>query len=331
MIRGIEGDSFIASRLVAVEPMLQFGALLIHGERNLAIAGQGVLQSTTFFARVRAGIREGSFLPTASPGGAGIALSTSVARLLELKLGDSAVVLVQDATGSPYYLSYPVTGIFSSGVQQTDEGFFFISLADARKLLDLPDSASEIRMTLREPEAAPDVSRRIAALFPGEKPLIQTWRDIQGGLVSLINLGDVYSTVMDVIIAIVAATVITNSILMTIFERIPTFGTLRAIGLRRRQLFWVLMEEGALLGSVGSILGLAFGVPLVLYLQANGLNVGAFSRVLGTTTTYHFALTLRAALTVFAAGVLVSAGGYLYGALVSVRTSLLASLEQGVS
>ena len=329
MIRRIEGDPFIASRLLDIEPMLQFGALLIHGDRNLAIAGQAVEPSTRFFARVRSTIRAGAFLPSGDLHGSGVAVSTSIAHLLDLALGDSVVVLVQDATGSPYYLSYPVTGTFDSGVQQTDEGLFFISLDDAQRLLDLPNRASELRVTLKTPDAADGVGGRIAALFPEQKPLIQTWRDIQGGLISLINLGDIYSTVMDVIIAVVAATVITSSILMTIFERIPTFGTLRAIGLKRRQLFWILMEEGALLGCAGAILGMAVGVPLEVYLQVHGLNVGAFSRVLGTATTYHFALTLRGAITIFAAGVLIAAGGYLYGAVVSIRTSLLSSLEQG--
>jgi putative ABC transport system permease protein len=329
-IRRIEGDPLIASRLTDIEPMLEFGALLIHGDRNVAIAGEAVEPSTRFFARVRGNVRSGAFLPTGGSQGAGLAISTGIARLLGLKVADNVVVLVQDATGSPYYLSYPVTGIFESGVQQTDEGLFFISLSDAQRLLDLPHSVSELRLTLKEPDAAVAVARRVSALFPDERPFVQTWRDIQGGLISLINLGDIYSTVMEVIITVVAATVITSSILMTVFERIPTFGTLRAIGLKRRQLFWILLEEGLLLGCMGSVLGMAIGLPLELHLQVHGLNVGAFSRVLGTATTYHFALTMRGAITVFAAGVLIAVGGYLYGAVVSVRTSLLASLEQGV-
>ena len=240
------------------------------------------------------------------------------------------MVLVQDAGGSPYYLSYPVTGIYATGVQQTDDDTFFISLAEAQNLLDLSRGVTELRMTLTDPASAAAVTRDLASLFSAEKPFVQTWRDIQGGLVTLINLGNVYSTVIDVIIAVVAATVITSSILMTIFERIPTFGTLRAIGLKRRQLFWALMEEGVLLGVTGSAVGMVLGLPFVLYLQVHGLDVGAFSQVLGTSTAYYFTVTARGALTVFAAGILIAGLGYLYGAFVSVRMRLLESLEQGV-
>jgi putative ABC transport system permease protein len=325
IIQRIRGDRSVAREVTGVEPMLQFGALLVHGDRNVAMVGQAVEPTTRFFHNVRENMRAGQFLP-----GKGIALSQSIARLLGLSLSDRVVVLVQDATGSPYYLSYPVTGIFSTGVQQTDEGVFFIGLHDAQTLLDLPNSVSELRVTLAQPDAAPRVARELTSLLSREKPFIETWRDIQGGLVTLINLGNIYSMITDIIIAVVAATVITSSILMTIFERIPTFGTLRAIGLKRKQLFWSLLEEGILLGFLGSALGMAAGLPLVLYLQVHGLDVGAFSQVLGTTTAYHFVVTMRAALTVFAAGILIAVLGYLYGASVSVRMRLLDSLEQGV-
>ncbi len=318
MIDKIKGDASIAPHLAVIEPMLQFGALLVHGDKNVAIVGQAVEPDTRFFADVRKSVRAGSFLSAG-----GVSVSESIARLLGLALSDPIVVLVQDASGSPYYLSYPVTGIFSTGVEQTDEGVFFIGLKDAQNLLDLPHSASELRITLTQPEAAPGVAKSITSLFSDEKPTVETWREIQGGLVTLINLGNIYSLVIDIIIAVVAATVITSSILMTVFERIPTFGTLRAIGLKRRQLFWMLLEEGLLLGLLGSVLGMAAGLPLVGYLQVHGLDVGAFSQVLGTSTSYHFVVTARSALTVFGAGIFIAALGYMYGAFVSVRIRLL--------
>jgi len=327
MSRTIRADPFISSRLVNVEQMIQFGALLVNGDRNIAMAGQAVERSTRFFANVRNSVRSGQFLPG---GRSGIAISETIAKLLNVRLGDAVTVLVQDASGSPYYLSYPVTGVFSSGVQETDENMFFISLPDAQNLLDLTGRATELRLSVTSPAAAAAVAARISSLFSTSKPFVQTWQQIQGGLVTLINLGDIYGAVLDIIIVLVAATVITSSILMTIFQRIPTFGTLRAIGLRRNRLFWILMEEGLLLGLLGSALGMIIGLPLVLYLQAHGLSVGAVSQVLGTGTTYHFTVTVSDGIQVFLAGALIAFGGYLFGAAVSIRMSLLESLEQGV-
>ena len=331
MIARIQDDPVISPRLARAEPLIQFGALLVHGERNVAMAGNGIDPATRFFARVRNHVLEGSFLPTAASGGAsGIAFSAGTARLLEVKLGDPVVVLVQDSTGGPYYLSFPLTGIFSSGVQEIDDFVFFMGLGDAQRLLGLAGRATEIRIALTDPGSAHLVKQRLSTLFADERFSIRTWQDIQGGLIALIRLADLYSAVINLIVIIVAATVITSSVLMTILQRIPTFGALRAMGLKRRQLFRIILEEGLVLGIIGSVLGLAIGLPLVLYLQVHGLSVGAFSTVIGTGTTYHFMLTARGATVDFLAGVLIAAGGYLYGAMVCVQMRLIESLEQGV-
>ncbi len=331
MIERMRSDPAIAPRLTDAEPILQFGALLVHGERNVAMEGDGVDPSTLFFARVRSHMTGGSFLPKAGAGGTpGVALSAAIARLLDVKLGDAVVVLVQDSTGGPYYLSFPLTGIFSSGTPQIDDYVFFIGLDDARKLVGLSGQATEIRVALTDAAAAFPVRERLSALFPDQRPVIRTWQDIQGGLIALIRLGDLYSAVVNLIVIIVAATVITSTVLMTLLQRTATFGTLRAIGLKRHQLFGVILEEGLVLGFIGGALGMVVGLPLVLYLEVHGLSVGAFSRVIGTGSTYHFLLTARGAIVDFLAGVLIAAGGYLYGAWVSVRTSLTKSLEQGI-
>lgn len=327
VIGTIEADRSFAARAVRVEPLLHFGALLVKGARNVAMEGQGVLPDTSFFARVRSGMMEGAFLP-ASAGATGIALSQSTAKLLGLKLGDQVVVLVQDSTGSPYYLSYPLTGIFHSGVSEIDDGQFFLSLSDAQQLLAVSNQASEIRITLTVADQAASTAALLGPTLKGEGLSIQTWRQINGSLIVFIDMGDLFTAVINIFIVIVAATVITNSILMTVFERIPVFGTLRAIGLKRRQLFWMIIDEGFLLGLAGSILGLAIGVPLVLYFQVHGLNVGAISTALGTGTTYYFALTPVSVIEAFLAGALIAVVGSLYAAGVSMKMRLIETLQR---
>ncbi|HUX13622.1 MAG TPA: FtsX-like permease family protein [Spirochaetia bacterium] len=336
IISTLEAHSVFAERAVHVEPILHFGALLVNGDKNVAMEGQGVLPDTSFFDRVRSHMLEGTFLQKSAAqssaatatDGSGIALSASTAKLLNLKLGDQVVVLVQDSTGSPYYLSYPLTGIFHAGVTEIDEGNFFLSLGNAQQLLDVSGQASEIRITLRDPNSAAATAALLDPTLNDAGLSIQTWRQINGSLIVFIDMGDLFTLVINIFIVIVAATVITNSILMTVFERIPVFGTLRAIGLKRRQLFWMIIDEGFLLGLAGSILGLALGIPFVLYFQIHGLDVGAMSTALGTGTIYHFALTPVNVTESFLAGTLIAVVGSLYAAWVSVRMRLIETLQR---
>ena len=138
--------------IVRAEKLLNFGALLIHGDRNLTIMGQGVEPDTGFFSSVREGVVQGKFLSGKKDDG--VLLSARICELLDLSLGDGVIVLVEDSEGSPYYLEYPVTGIFETGSRETDEQVFFLSHADAGELLYLPDATTEIRITLSDREAA---------------------------------------------------------------------------------------------------------------------------------------------------------------------------------
>ncbi|HUX51741.1 MAG TPA: FtsX-like permease family protein [Spirochaetia bacterium] len=312
-------------RIRRMESILQFGALLIHNGKSIAMVGQGVKPDTAFFSRVTTHVVEGSFLPAAH---SGIALSASSARLLDLKLGDQLAVLVQDSTGSPYYLTYPVTGIYHSGVSEMDDSYFFLTLSDAQELLDLPNKATEIRITLNDPASASSVANRLSPILGPKKLSIETWRQINGSIIVFIDMSDWFTLIINVFIIIVSATVITNSILMTVLERIPVFGTLRAIGLKRSQLFLMIVDEGLMLGTIGSLIGIALSVPFVVYLQSHGLNVGAISTALGTGTTYYFSMTPRNGLLDFAGGVLIAVAGSLYAAMVSVRRTLIESLSQ---
>lgn len=326
LIGRLHKDSIFEQDATNAEPLLQFGALLVNGNKNLAMAGIGVKPNTRFYGQVRTGMVKGSFLPSAE--GGGIAVSESTARLLGLTLGSKVAVLVQDSSGSPYYLSYPVTGLFHSGVSEIDDSAFFVTLSAAQQLLNLPHRATEIRVTLGDANRAAAVASAIEPSLKKQGLSVETWRQINGNLVTLVDELNVFSFIIDLFIVIVAATVITNSILMTVFERISTFGTLRAIGLKRRQLFWMIVDEGLILGLIGSIIGLAIGLLPVLYFHVHGMNIGSLSSEFGTGTTFYTALTAGNGILDFVAGVLIAAGGTLYGALSSSRLSLIDSLRK---
>ncbi len=146
-------------------------------------------------------------------------------------------------------------------------------------------------------------------------------------MIIMIEFMDIFMIIMDLMVIIVAATVITNSILMNVFERTKEFGTLRAIGLKKWQLFWMLMTEGASNGVIGSILGLAIGIPLVLYFQSNGLDFGAVSETFGQGKVFNFSHNPANSFISFFSGILIALTGSLYAALASIKMRLIETLN----
>jgi putative ABC transport system permease protein len=79
---------------------------------------------------------------------------------------------------------------------------------------------------------------------------------------------------MLVILVVVVAFGILNTILMSVLERTRELGVLLALGLRPRAVFRLVYLESMLLGGVGLVLGLAVGIALVLWFQAHPVFLG---------------------------------------------------------
>lgn len=306
------------------EPVLLFEALILQDEKNLGMLGHGVVPTTTAFEAVREHMVAGEFLSAGRPG---TVISTSTADLLSIGIGDELLVLVQTTMGSPWYLSYRVIGLYETGVAENDDYAFFISHAEAQQLLFADNQTSEIRITLHDYRDADQVVRDLSPLLEEHDLFADTWRDIHGSIIVLVEAADVLMLLINVFVVIVAATVITNAILMTAFDRIDSFGALRAIGLKRRQLVGMLVNEGAIMGVVGSLVGLAIGIPVVLYLQKNGLNIGELGEFFGTGSRYYFDFEPVKALVVLGLGTLISVAGAGYAGWTTARMGLIDSLQ----
>lgn len=320
ILAALQGDP----RVTAAEPVLGFGALYLEDGKSLGLQVLGVTTDTGFFPKVRSGLDQGAFLPADNS----ILVSRSLVAFLGLEPGREVMLLTEDSGGSPYYLAFSLDGIFATDSLDFDDTTVLIGLEAARTMTWLPTGATEVRFTLMDRNLAADVA---AELGPGMAALgesIHDWRYLNAGLLSMVDMMDVFIWVFNLIVIIVAATVITNAILMNVFDRMREFGTLRAIGLRRGGLFRLIMLEGAVLGSVGSALGLAVGIPVVLYFQNNGLDWGGISEAFGMGSFFNFAFSPARSAADFAAGTLTALAGSFYAASIASRTRVVDALKE---
>jgi ABC-type antimicrobial peptide transport system permease subunit len=81
------------------------------------------------------------------------------------------------------------------------------------------------------------------------------------------RLDDVGNWIGNSVLIVVVGFGLLNTILMSVFERVREFGVLRALGLRPRAVFALVLIESLQLTLLGIALGLALGTPLVLWLS----------------------------------------------------------------
>lgn len=129
---------------------------------------------------------------------------------------------------------------------------------------------------LLQPGAAPEAVRERIRQLATERELplaTATWQDVGGFAGGVVGLASVLLVAISLLLGLFVFLVATGTLLLLARERVSEVGTLRAVGMQRRQVMSGLVLEGAMLGAVGSALGIALGVALVGLGAAQGLAV----------------------------------------------------------
>ncbi|MFP4383703.1 MAG: ABC transporter permease [Spirochaetia bacterium] len=309
-------------KVAVTEPLILFGSLLFNNDINLPALGIGITEESRYYRKALGSIKTGSGLRDRSS----ILISKQTAGLLETDTGAPLIVLSQDSTGSPFYMEFTVSGLFETGNQQFDTNHFFITHSAAQELLYLGEGTLEIRINLENPDQAGSVKKELSGILNEHDLEAETWREIHGSFIVAFELFDLFIWFIDLLVIIVTATVITNAILMNVFERTGEYGSLRALGLKKRQQAGMIVTEGTIQGILGSFGGLVFGIGLTLLAARSGINAGNFTESFGISRIIYPELTVLTVVRSFIAGIIISAAGSLYAAYVSSRKNITAML-----
>lgn len=196
-------------------------------------------------------------------------LPALLARGLKVKVGDSVVLVVTNASGSVNARPFTVRGILD---QVTGPGGRdgYIHINDARELLRMEKSElMEIAIRIKSLDALEKVQQRLASQLDTirnkeDKPAteLHTWKELSpfATIVKMIDLMTLFIRVM--LIAIVLVSVM-NVMLMAVYERIREIGTLAAIGTQPSKIMGLFLGEGLLLGLAGALAGVGLSYALV--------------------------------------------------------------------
>jgi lipoprotein-releasing system permease protein len=195
-----------------------------------------------------------------------IILGKEMADELGAKVG--SVVLVTSPQGEltpfglvPKYSRFRVAGIFDSGFYDYDLSWSFTRLSDAQKLFALGDVIQVIEFKIDDIYEAAQVGKELEeAAGPGfmttnwmeqNKPLFHALKTER--LVTFITVG---------LIVFVAALNILISLTMMVMEKTRDIAVLMSMGTRKAQVRKIFIAQGALIGLIGTALGLVLGYGL---------------------------------------------------------------------
>jgi len=194
----------------------------------------------------------------------GLLLGRELALRIGAQVGDAVSVVTASGTLSPLGLlpktkRLLVTGIFNTGLYEFDNGTALVSTGVAQRLFGLEGRASYIQVKLADIFAAPATGERIKAALP-PVVYITTWMDLNKSLFSALKLEKNIMFLTITLIVIVAALNIIATLILMVMEKTRDIGILMAMGATPRAINRVFFYQGALIGVVGTALGVALGL-----------------------------------------------------------------------
>jgi putative ABC transport system permease protein len=163
------------------------------------------------------------------------------------------------------------------------DGLIVADIATAQEVLGKVGKLDRIDLILPEGAAEQEALARIQAVLPPGARIDPT--AARAGTVSEMTAAfELNLTALSLLALVVGMFLIYNTVTFSVVQRRPVIGTLRAVGMTRREIFTLILGEAALLGVLGTALGLALGIAL---------GRGAVQLVTQTVNDLFFAVAVR--------------------------------------
>ncbi|MDF3834837.1 ABC transporter permease [Cupriavidus basilensis] len=272
-----------------VVPRLRLNAMAQAGGNTVAVTASGVvprLESQVSGIADRKAILTGEPLAQDDAGAQGgklppIVIGSRLARSLAVGLGDRLTLTVKPATGSDFArAAFRVAGIFHTGMVELDAFWVELPLAEAQRLARTGDEVSEIALYLHD-ESALDAAAAALRQVLRDQPLqVRRWSEAAPELYSAVMLDAAGMYLLMVIVFIVVAAGILNTIVMSVMKRAREFSVMLALGAQPALVTRVVLREALYLAAFSVALGLAIGYSAHLHFATEGLN---FREIFGTS------------------------------------------------
>jgi len=198
-------------------------------------------------------------------------VGNKLAEELNMKIGDKITLLSKTVYNSISIESFKVSGIFSYGITGLDSKAMFVPIEATRELTKMVEGATELFVMLRDRNKELPVEKKINQSLP-EEYIARSWKE-QG---NFYKMGKIANTIYNVIFfffLILAAFVIINTIMISVYEREREIGALTALGMTKKEVLSLFIVEAGILSLIGSFLGSSCGGVIAFILSKVGINV----------------------------------------------------------
>ena len=191
----------------------------------------------------------------------GVVMGGDLAARLAVRPGDALrLVVLGFAGGTPHFRfqSVELRRTFSTGFAEFDRSWVLLERSRVETLMGLSRGADLLELAVADPAAAPRIADAVArVLEPGYA--VTDWQQLNRELFTALRVQQVALFVVLGLIVLVSTFNVASTLVVLVRERMRDIGVLGAMGLAPARLRLVFLAYGTILGSLGTLLGVAVG------------------------------------------------------------------------
>ncbi|MCG8606698.1 FtsX-like permease family protein, partial [bacterium] len=192
-----------------------------------------------------------------------VLIGSSLARNLQVDVGDSVAVLTQGYRNQLGADLYRVWGIVTVGHAELDRGIMIMPLHNAQELFSLQGRVTQVVFGMSDFRKAQEASKALAAGISNRDLEILSWEEMMPELKQIIVIDNVSGAIYLAFILIVVGMEILNATMMSVIERTHEFGILQSMGMKPRQITGLIFAESVLKILVALSVGFVISLGVV--------------------------------------------------------------------
>jgi lipoprotein-releasing system permease protein len=273
---GIENWQAIAARLAKIDgvtsatPALYDVASVTGPINSQGLTVKGIAPERGGLPEILERLKEGSIQDLAAQDGMpGIVLGVESAKQLGAVVGKTVTLLIPNGNPTPYgprprIETVRVAGVFETGMYAYDNSLAFLALGELQRLWNYPDIVNSIELRL-------DDIYRSEAVAAAARPVLDkglaaiTWQRQNRQILETFRFERSVTQIIIGLIQLVAALNILTVLVMLVMEKQRDIAILLSMGAKANQIRRIFVWQGAILGGIGTLLGLLAGYTICYF------------------------------------------------------------------
>ena len=254
--------------VVGTAPFVNGQGLLAYSSNVRGVMVRGIIPSDeNAVADLGRDMRVGQITSLAA-GEYNIILGAELARALGVSVGTKLQLITPQGSVTPAGMvprlrSFTVSGIFSSGHYEYDSTLALIHMKDAQVLFRLGENVSGVRIKLKDTNQARGVSRELQNTLRIDG-FVTDWTKQNETYFRAVEIEKRMMFVILALIIAVAAFNLVSTLVMVVTDKHPDIAILRTLGASPGMIMKIFVVQGAVIGVIGTLIGVATGILLAL-------------------------------------------------------------------